>query len=138
VFQVTPEFQDQFEDDEPPVPVDLVVLQLQSSQRSVQDVLKAQAAAENAQQELLAEPSVAAAIASGNELISSILSTFQTVQQLYHKAVVPLLQRHPQYIDCPAGASLICRIVLLSHLHFSLCVLWACLMLACTRQEEFT
>lgn len=82
------------------------MLQLQSSRRSVQDVLKAQAAAEAAQQALLSEPSVAAAIASGNELISSILTTFHTVQQLYHKAVKPFLQRHPQYIDCPAGAHL--------------------------------
>jgi hypothetical protein len=80
-----------------------VHLQLQQSNRSVQNVLDAQAAAEAAQRELAASQTLAEVAASGNELLTSILSTYATVQQLYHKAVVPFLHRYPEYIDCPAG-----------------------------------
>jgi hypothetical protein len=81
----------------------VTLFELPKSARSLQSVLDAQAAAEAAQQELLVTGPLAEAAAAGNELVSNILSTYSTVQQLYHKAVLPFLERHPQYIDSPAG-----------------------------------
>jgi hypothetical protein len=86
-----------------PAPQLPVVFQIPKPARSLQSVLAAQAAAEAAQQELLATGPLAEAAAAGNELVSSILSTYSTVQRLYHKAVLPFLERHPQYIDSFAG-----------------------------------
>lgn len=81
----------------------LTDLQLPKTSRPLQNVLNAQAAAEAAQQELLATGPLADAAATGNKLVHNILSTYSTVQRLYHKAVLPVLERHPQYIDSPAG-----------------------------------
>jgi hypothetical protein len=66
-------------------------------------LLDAQAAAEAQQRELSTTGPLAEAAAEGNELITSILSTYTTVQQLYHKAVLRFLLQHPKYIGSPAG-----------------------------------
>jgi hypothetical protein len=98
INQVKTGDQDVTEASKPPT-----VLHLPTTSRPLQSVLDAQAAAEAAQQQLLATGPLAEAAAAGNELVSNILSTYSTVQQLYHKAVLPFLERHPQYIDSPAG-----------------------------------
>lgn len=91
-------------DDQPQEPKVPAVFQLPKSARHLlQSVLDAQAAAEAAQRELLATGPLAEAPAKGNELIPSILSTHNTVQRLYHKALLPFLTQHPHYIDSPAG-----------------------------------
>jgi hypothetical protein len=96
-------------DDETPDPKPLTVFQLQRSASSLQSVLNAQAAAEATQQELLATGPLAEAAAADNKLLHNILSTYSTVQRLYHKAVLPFLMRHPQYIDSFAGENFTCH-----------------------------
>jgi len=68
----------------------------------VAKIVSAQAAAEAAHQDLMSSGRLAETAAT-NELLSSILTTYSTVQRLYHKAVKPLLDLHPQYVSSPAG-----------------------------------
>jgi hypothetical protein len=81
----------------------VTAFELPKTARPLQSVLDAQAAAEAAQRQLLATGPLAEAAAAGNELVSNMLETYSTTQRLYHKAFLPFLERHPQYIDSPAG-----------------------------------
>lgn len=62
----------------------------------------AQADAEQAQQQLLST-GLLAEDAAGNQFLREMLQTYGAVQQLYHKALRPLLERHAAYVDSPAG-----------------------------------
>jgi hypothetical protein len=92
------------EDEKPPPFKPAEVFQLpKTARRSMQSVLDAQAAAEAAQQELLAKGPLAETAAAGNELVADILSTYRSIQKLYHQAILGLLLRHPHYTDSCAG-----------------------------------
>jgi hypothetical protein len=93
------------QDDEKPPALKLpqVFILPRTADSALQSVLDAQAAAEAQQRELSTTGPLAEAAAEGNELITSILSTYTTVQQLYHKAVLRFLLQHPKYIGSPAG-----------------------------------
>jgi hypothetical protein len=68
----------------------------------ISQITAAQTAAEAAQQELMTSGRLAE-VAAENELLLSILSTYSTVQRLYHKALRPFLDLHPQHASSPAG-----------------------------------
>lgn len=68
----------------------------------ISQIFAAQAAAEAAQQELMTSGRLAE-VAAENELLSNILNTYTTLQRLYHKALRPFLDLHPQYAGSPAG-----------------------------------
>lgn len=68
----------------------------------ISQITAAQAAAEAAQQELMSSGRLAE-VAAENELLHSILHTYSTVQRLYHKALRPFLDMHPQLASSPPG-----------------------------------
>jgi hypothetical protein len=83
------------------------LLLVKAPQQHTESLFAAQAEAEAAQQKLLTEGHLAK-VAADNELLSSILRTYSTVQRLYHKALRPFLQEHTQYAASTAG---VCTLV---------------------------
>lgn len=85
-----------------PVEVKASVLIKHTICESQVDPLTAQAHAEMAQQQLFSTGLIAQA-AAVDAFFKDMLETYSTVQQLYHKALRPLLERHSAYVDSPAS-----------------------------------
>lgn len=66
---------------------------------------KAMAAAEAAQQTIMTTGRLGEAMQS-NQLLQRMLMTYSKAQQLYHKAILPHIERHGQLASSPAGLAL--------------------------------
>jgi hypothetical protein len=72
------------------------------AEQSLESIHAAQDAAEAAQQQLRSSDSFATA-AAVSPTLRSILDIYRDVQQLYHKAIRTVMQRHPDLATSPAG-----------------------------------
>ena len=73
-----------------------------AEQTSVQDIFAAMSAAEAAQQQLLVSGRLAEA-AAGSAVMKDVLTSYSTVQKLYHKGYSAFLDRYQQMAVSPAG-----------------------------------